>query len=247
MIFHSVLVTGANRGIGLQFVREFLKLGNNKIANVIATYRDPKTNDDLNELAKSNNHLALLQLDIKNYASHNEFRDKLAQIAGDKGLSLLLNNAGVAVPTNFDTATPEKMIENFEMNAVTPLMLSKSLLPLLEQSSKGGQRTLIAHISSQKGSIGDNLVMICMSADCNLSFRSKFAVILFQSSNSINSNQGNLLIESPFHLSRRAASMVIVQAKRLLIRLVNRCQSISNENLFKWSCCIQVRGMIAGV
>ena len=183
MIFHSVLVTGANRGIGLQFVREFLRLGNSKIANVIATYRDPKTADELNELAKSNDHLNLLQLDIKNYASHNEFRDKLSQITGDKGLSLLLNNAGVAIPTNFDNATPEKMIENFEINAVTPLMLSKALLPLLERSSKGGHRTLIAHISSQKGSVGENLVIICRFSSDNYQiiiwlFRRKIAVLL---------------------------------------------------------------------
>ena len=166
MLFHSVLVTGANRGIGLQFVKEFLRLGHKQIANVIATYRDPATTDELNELAKANGHLNLLQLDVRNYASHDAFRSRLSEIAGDKGLSLLLNNAGVAIPTNLSTATPEKMMENFEMNAVTPLMLSKALLPLLNRSAKGGHRTVIAHISSVKGSIGENLVLnCCLSCD----------------------------------------------------------------------------------
>lgn len=156
----NVLITGANRGIGLQFVKEFLRLGNSRFANVIATYRDPATTDELNELAKSNSQLNLLQLDVRNYSSHNAFRDQLSQIAGDKGLGLLVNNAGIAVQTNLSNTTPEKMIENFEINAVTPLMLSKTLLPLLDQSAKGGNRTVIAHISSQLGSIGENLVRI---------------------------------------------------------------------------------------
>lgn len=158
MIFNSVLVTGANRGIGLQFVKEFLRLGKGQIANVIATYRDPATTGDLNELAKSNSQLNLIQLDVRNYSSHDGFRKSLSELAGDKGLSLLLNNAGVAVPTSLSNVTAEKMMENFEMNAVTPLMLSKALLPLLDQSAKGGHRTVIAHISSLKGSVGDNTV-----------------------------------------------------------------------------------------
>ena len=159
MFFHSVLVTGANRGIGLQFVKDFLKLGNNKIGNVIATYRNPNdpSMNDLKELEQANENLSLLELDVKNYASFNDFRDKLRGIVGDKGLSLLINNAGIAVMTTLETVTPEKMIENFEVNAVSPLLLSKALLPLLQKSSKSGNRTVIAHISSKLGSIEDNI------------------------------------------------------------------------------------------
>lgn len=99
-----------------------------------------------------------MQLDVKNYASFNEFRDKLGELVGDKGLSLLINNAGITGQTSIDNVTVQKMIENFEVNSVSPLMLSKTLLPLLRKSSKNGNRTVIANISSRLGSIDDNKV-----------------------------------------------------------------------------------------
>lgn len=158
MIYNSVLITGANRGIGLQLVKEFLRLGNSKVANVLATYRDPSTAKELNELAKSNSNLSLLQLDTKNYAGYDAFRDQVAAIVGDKGLNLLINNAGILLRTSLDDVTPEKMLENFEVNTVTPLMLSKALLSLLRKSAAAGHRTVIAQMSSLVGSIEDNKV-----------------------------------------------------------------------------------------
>ena len=157
MYYHSVLITGANRGIGLQLVKEFLKLGNSK---VLATYRDPSTAEELNELAKSNSNLSLLQLESKNYAGYDAFRDQVAAIVGDNGLSLLINNAGIALRNSLNDVTAEQMLENYDVNVVAPLMLSKALLPLLKKSSSAGHRTVIAHMSSQLGSIEDNKVTI---------------------------------------------------------------------------------------
>ena len=157
-IYHTVLITGANRGLGLQLVKEFLKLGTSKVAKVLATYRDPATADELNELAKSNANLSLLQLETKNYAGYDAFRDQVAAIVGDKGLNLLINNAGIALRTTLDNVTPEQMMENYEVNTVTPLVLSKALLPLLRKSASAGHRTVIVQMSSQVGSIADNKV-----------------------------------------------------------------------------------------
>ena len=70
----------------------------------------------------------------------------------------MINNAGIAGMTNLETVTPETMINVFETNTVAPLMLSKALLPVLKQSSANGNRTLIANISSQVGSIEDNKI-----------------------------------------------------------------------------------------
>lgn len=158
MIYNSVLITGANRGIGLQLVKEFLKLGNSKVTNVLATYRDLSTAEELNDLAKSNSNLSLLQLETTNYGGYDAFRDQVAAIVGDKGLSLLINNAGIALRSSLDDVTPEKMLENYEVNVVAPLILSKALLPLLRKSASAGHRTVIAHMSSQLGSIEDNKV-----------------------------------------------------------------------------------------
>lgn len=60
-------------------------MGNNKIGQVIGTYRDPKTTDDLNALAESNANLNLVQLDLKDYQNYNNFKDQIASIVGDKG------------------------------------------------------------------------------------------------------------------------------------------------------------------
>lgn len=91
-------------------------MGNNQIGQVIATYRDPNSLTELNELARKNKHLSLVQLDVKNYSKHNEFAKKVESIVGDRGLSLLINNAGIAKMNNLDTVTPEDMVSVFEGN-----------------------------------------------------------------------------------------------------------------------------------
>ncbi|KAK4337010.1 hypothetical protein RND71_043965 [Anisodus tanguticus] len=153
---HSVLITGANRGIGLEFVKQFIKLGSNNVNYIIASCRNPEKASELNDLAKVNENLNILKLDVKDYSKYNEFYNNLFSIVGDKGLDLLINNAGILIRSELDDITPEKMIENFEINTVTPLMLTKSLLPLLKLSAQSKKRTIVANISSKIGSIDDN-------------------------------------------------------------------------------------------
>ena len=93
-IFADSSSAGANRGIGLEFVRQLCALGANKISYIIATVRNPAAATELNELAKQNNNLSVLKLDVTDYASYDEFYGQLASIVGDKGLQLLINNAG---------------------------------------------------------------------------------------------------------------------------------------------------------
>ena len=88
--------SGANRGIGLEFVKQLCALGASKISYIIATARNPAAATELNELAKQNENLTVLKLDVTNYASYEEFYGQLASIVGDKGLQLLINNAGEA-------------------------------------------------------------------------------------------------------------------------------------------------------
>lgn len=57
----------------------------------------------------------------------------------------------------FEEVTREEMLKNFEVNVVTPLLLSQKLLPLLKLSAaQNKSRTLIANISSKIASIDDN-------------------------------------------------------------------------------------------
>ena len=94
MSFLSVLVTGANRGIGLEFVRQFLSLSPPP-KHIIATCRAPDSADELKKLASGQVHV--LALDVKNYASYSGLVEQVGQIVGNDGLDLLVNNAGVRV------------------------------------------------------------------------------------------------------------------------------------------------------
>ncbi|VDL66154.1 unnamed protein product, partial [Nippostrongylus brasiliensis] len=61
---YSILITGANRGIGLALVKEFLK--NSGITHLIATARDPSGAKELNDI--KDNRLKILKLDVTNDA-----------------------------------------------------------------------------------------------------------------------------------------------------------------------------------
>jgi len=157
MSIHSIVVTGANRGIGFGIVEQLCSLAPNKVSYIIATARKPEEATQLKELASQHENLIIVKLDVKDYASYDQFYNQVSSIVGDKGLNWLINNAGILVPVNFETATPEQMIENFEVNAVTPLMVSRKLLPLLKLSATQNKaRTQIINISSDLASIALN-------------------------------------------------------------------------------------------
>ncbi|GIX94947.1 c-factor [Caerostris extrusa] len=159
----NVLITGANRGIGLEFVKQFLNLPTPPNL-IFATCRNPgKTAEDLQELAKSNPNVKVLQLDVKDEKSFPVIRQQLEQEIGESGLNLLINNAGIALRNNLENVTKEAMMENFEVNAVSPLLLTKELLPLLKTAAiKVGGNSLscsragVVNITSKMSSLDDN-------------------------------------------------------------------------------------------
>ena len=133
MSLQSVIVTGANRGIGLEFVRQLLS-NSPPPKHLIATTRQ-QSNQDLDKLRSNNGSLHVLKLDTKNYGQFEEFVSQVGQIVGEDGVDTLINNAGVAIRNNLEDVTAKDMIENFEVNSVAPLMLTKALLPLLKVST----------------------------------------------------------------------------------------------------------------
>ena len=94
MKLNSVLITGANRGIGLQFVIDLLK---QNPKHVIATCRDLENAKKLKELACQNSNLHILQLDMTDHSRYDSFVDEVSQIVGENGLTLLIQNAGLAI------------------------------------------------------------------------------------------------------------------------------------------------------
>lgn len=134
----TVLVTGANRGIGLEYARQFAAKG----YEVIGTARDPADAKELSEVADR-----VEQLDVADAASVAGLARRLDGVAID----ILVNNAGIfdrgdVTVDKVDFGTMER---TFAVNTLGPLRVVQALLPNLRK----GQRKVIVNMSSQLGSI----------------------------------------------------------------------------------------------
>ena len=130
MSLQSIVVTGANRGLGLELVRQLLALSPTP-KYVIATTRKA-SNEELDKLKKNNPSLHILKFDANDYTKYEEFVAQVGKIVGDYGVDTLINNAGIALHQTLTEATPDQMLNNFDVNVVSPLILTKAILPLLK-------------------------------------------------------------------------------------------------------------------
>ncbi|HZP65693.1 MAG TPA: SDR family oxidoreductase [Rudaea sp.] len=140
-----VLVTGANRGLGLEFVRQLLARG----ARVIAACRHPGKALALTEAAAAHpNHLHVLPLDLDKERSIAELAREAAALTD--ALDVLVNNAGVLVSgERFGALGSKPLAETFSSNVVGPVLLTQALAPLLEKS-RGAK---VMNLSSRLGSL----------------------------------------------------------------------------------------------
>ena len=142
----SILITGTNRGIGLEFVKHYLK--NNE--KVIATCRNKNSAKDLLELENTTSNLSLVELDVSNPNSINEFTSKIT----DQPIDTFINNAGVFGPRNieFGNFNAKEWLDVFNINTIAPLLITQKILKNLRL----GKNKKLAFISSKVGSIEDN-------------------------------------------------------------------------------------------
>jgi NAD(P)-dependent dehydrogenase (short-subunit alcohol dehydrogenase family) len=137
---NTVLITGANRGLGLEFARQYAGAG----WTVIATARNPANAADLNALG-----VRVVALDV----TDQESIDKLARTLGDAPVDLLINNAGIfprvgtLAETDFDTVA-----RTYAVNTIGPMRVTRALLPNLRR----GEMKTVVSITSGLGSITDN-------------------------------------------------------------------------------------------
>jgi NAD(P)-dependent dehydrogenase (short-subunit alcohol dehydrogenase family) len=142
----SVLITGTNRGLGLEFVRQYLTNG----WQVYATAREPSRHASLQEMAAaSGGRLVLLPLRTDNPDSRQQLADALL----NKPLHLLINNAGVSGGWGeLGELSEQRWLEVFNINCVAPVKLTELLLPNLRAA---GDATVVM-LSSKMSSMGDN-------------------------------------------------------------------------------------------
>jgi len=142
----TILITGTNRGIGLEFTRQCLARGD----RVIATCRNIEAADSLKQLGSNHDELEVRQLDVASLESMQEFVQQLA----DTPIDIFINNAGVYGPPNvkFGEVDAQIWASVLQVNSIAPMMLSQLLMPNLRQ----GTDKKMLYLTSKMGSIGDN-------------------------------------------------------------------------------------------
>lgn len=161
MEVESVLVTGANRGIGLEFVRQLIHLPTPP-RFVFATYRSESSIKDLESIRDEakDSEVILIKMDVTKL-DHIKAAQKVVQYkVGIRGLNLLINNAGFAKLLGFPDVTEENFLTHFHTNTVGPFMVLQEFLPLLKTAAdrSGGaelsvSRSAVINISAGNGSI----------------------------------------------------------------------------------------------
>lgn len=154
MPYANIFITGASRGIGLEFVKQYAGLETTKL--LFATCRATSKPTELKQLAEANNKIKIVELDVKEYDKYEKVVEQVSQAVGSDGLNLLINNAGIHIKADFHDAKRDDMMEVYEVNVVAPLLLTRALTPLLQASAQAGHKTFVANISSKVGSIADN-------------------------------------------------------------------------------------------
>lgn len=138
------VITGANRGLGLEFAKQLLTSGHTIIAGV----RRPE------DMEFHHEHMIVHQLDVASTTSVEAFAKNVR--SSTDSIDVLVNNAGRMDGRwqSLEEVDPEISLDVLNVNTIGPLRVSKALWPLLQSA----QQTKVANISSLMGSIED-----CMS------------------------------------------------------------------------------------
>jgi NAD(P)-dependent dehydrogenase (short-subunit alcohol dehydrogenase family) len=146
----SVVITGANRGIGLALASLYAQRGD----TVFACCRAPSKADALQALAKAGK-LKVLALDVRDDASV----ATLAKTLGDTPVDVLINNAGIGGgPLEAQTATKMDFAawaDAFDVNAIGPVRVMHALMPALKRA----KQPKVMSITSQMGALSLDLAL----------------------------------------------------------------------------------------
>ena len=173
----SVVVTGANRGIGLELCKQFLAKGN----RVFATYRSNK--GELKTIENTN--LSTFKLDVRDADELESFASSI-----EGSVDILINNAGIADGRwqSISEIDMRHAIEVIEVNSIAPVLVTQKFENKLKPGSK------IVMMSSLMGSISD-----CMSGRSYAYRASKTALNMFSIAmkNELESKGVSILIMHP--------------------------------------------------
>ncbi len=139
----TILITGANRGLGLEFTKQYASDG----WQVLACCKDLNTATELKALSEKFPNVKCYSVDVTNERSIFTLSESISS-----PIDILLNNAGFLEQDELGEISTDIMQKTFMINAVGALKMLEAFTPQVAKS----ERKLIASLSSSMGSISDN-------------------------------------------------------------------------------------------
>ena len=237
MFATSVLITGANRGVGFELLCKLV----GKTNIMFATCRSPQEATELQNMAKQHANITVLELDVTREDTISAAVNVIAETVGEKGLNCLINNAGQITRGSLAESTADDLRRLYEVNVIGPAMVAKECLPLLRKAACSGEdmcvsRAAVLNISSIMGSIAST------SSSGHLPYRmSKAALNMFTKSLSIELKSDGILVASihpgwvQTDMGGPRAAVTVDESASSIIDLVSTFTEKHNGGLYGWN------------
>jgi NAD(P)-dependent dehydrogenase (short-subunit alcohol dehydrogenase family) len=223
----TVLITGANRGIGLELTRQYLK----RQTRVLAACRTPESAQSLSELKQSNPEtLKIYPLEVTDDNSVKTLADALR----NESIDVLINNAGISGGERQDIREMDysRWALTLAVNTISPFRVTVALLDNLRRSHK----PRIITLSSQLGS------MLRPTSTGNYAYRSsKAAVNKVMQGLAVDLRSENIIV-CPVHpgwvqtdMGGSKADLTVQESASGLIRLIDRLELSDSGHFLKWN------------
>jgi NAD(P)-dependent dehydrogenase (short-subunit alcohol dehydrogenase family) len=136
----SYLVTGAGRGLGLEFVRQLSQQPAEKVSIVFAAIRGSPSKALQTLADESNGRVIVLHMAVSNKSSITTAVEQVKDKLADRGLDVLINNAGIMPATPEGIAAMDNLLEVIQVNVETVQDVTSAFLPLIK---KGNQKKVL--------------------------------------------------------------------------------------------------------
>lgn len=220
----KVVVTGANRGIGLGLTQRYLEEG----AQVFALCRTPEHAPGLRELARRyDGRLVIGRMDLGDQASI----DQATSLVGDR-LDVLINNAGILGGSDQSLAgvDPDEWLRALEIIAVGPFRVSRAFLPPLRRS-KGKIVFISSHIASSTWHTGGFYAYASGKAALNRIVRALAKDVASDGIKVVAVHPGHVQTD----LAAPGAKMTPAESAEGISRVVNRLDDEMSGGFYKWN------------
>jgi NAD(P)-dependent dehydrogenase (short-subunit alcohol dehydrogenase family) len=222
----AVLITGANRGIGLEFARQYLAAG----WDVFAACRDPKAATQLSALPKSSGGLLMpIAMDVTDGSSVRNAAREL----GSGAIDLLINNAGISGVRGQRTGHIDytNWARVLDVNTMGPLRVIEAFLDPIARS----EHRLIVTITSGLGSLADNtsggsIAYRTSKAAVNMAMRSVAAELAPRGITCVAINPGWVRTE----LGGANAPLAVEESVHAMCRLIGRLRPRDSGRFFNY-------------